>query len=387
MSRALEGFHDDDVFGVPAGTLVASRYRVVRPLTEGGMATVYVAEDTQAANRLCALKIMAPRLLRDERSRERFEQEATIGTVLKHPHIVEVLGAGVDEQLESPWIAMELLEGGTIAAVLKARGALPLDEVRLTFLGFGAAMAAAHSRGVVHRDLKPENVFLQSTPSEGLPHTLKVLDFGIAKVRKDVTMKNSQLIGSPLWMAPEQLAAGTSIGPFTDVWPFGLLAFFALTGKPYWATANEPSMNLPKLLAEIMAHDIVAPTQRATQIGAAVTWPTQFDEWFMRCVARDASARFQTVGDAAAELDDALSGRPSSTLPIPLVEAPTEKVTDEIALRPTLPSDPVPAGRVIPVPSDAAPLPPMQSRAPFALVAGALVLLALALGAWLRFGS
>ena len=363
MSRALDGFTEDNTVGVPAGTLVGERYRVQRPLTEGGMATVYVAEDTQAPGSLCALKIMAPRLLRDERSRQRFEQEATIGTTLRHPHIVSVLGVGVDAALESPWIAMELLEGGTISSVLKERGALPPDEVRQLFLVFGAAMAAAHSRGVVHRDLKPENVFLEARPSEGLRYTLKVLDFGIAKVKKDVSMKNSQLIGSPLWMAPEQLSAGTSIGPFTDVWPFGLLAYYALVGKPYWAVANEPSMNLPKLLAEIMAADLVTPTERATALNLAVTWPPAFDAWFLRCVARDPNARFATVGDAAAELDQALS--------------PTAAVA---AVEPAAPSAPMAA---VVHPEESITL-PTKSRAPYAMVLGALVLMAAALAAWLR---
>jgi len=376
MTRALDGFIEDDFTGVAVGTLVAGRWRVQRPLTEGGMATVYVAEDTETPGQLCALKIMAPRLLRDEKSRQRFEQEATIGTTLKHPHIVNVLGAGVDEKLESPWIAMELLQGGTIAAVLKERGPLPLEEVRQLFLDFGAAMAAAHTRGVVHRDLKPENVFLEARPSSGLPYTLKVLDFGIAKVRKDVTMKNSQLIGSPLWMAPEQLSAGTNIAPFTDVWPFGLLAFFGLTGKNYWLTANAPAMNLPKLLAEIMAADLITPTARAEQLGVPVSWPATFDAWFLRCVARDPAARFQSVGDAAAELDLALSGKASTPAPTP---AAPEPLVEEKPVAIAAPIELTPEASKPPVTS--------PSRAPYALVAGALVLLALALGAWLRFGS
>ena len=376
----------DAVLGVPAGTLVADRYRVVEPLMGGGMATVYVAEDTSSPGTLCALKIMAPRLLRDERLRERFAQEAMIGTTLKHAHIVNVLGAGVDPALESPWIAMELLRGGTIAEVLKERGPFRPEEVRQLFLDFGAAMAAAHTMGVVHRDLKPENVFLETQPSERLPYRIKVLDFGIAKVRKETAMKNSQLIGSPLWMAPEQLSAGTAIGAFTDVWPFGLLAFYALTGKPYWVAANEPSTNLPRLLAEIIAADIVSPTQRATALGVPASWPLAFDGWFARCVAREQSARFATVGEAADALDGALLGR-AQTIPPAAMADPTPSAPPEpIAL--TRPKTPLPAS--LPSVALPAPLPeasvelPMRSRAPFAFVAGALVLLAAALAAWLR---
>jgi serine/threonine-protein kinase len=374
--------------GVPPGTMIASRYRVVKPLTDGGMATVYIAEDTLALGALRALKIMAPRLLRDERLRERFAQEAMIGTTLKHPHIVAVLGTGVDPALESPWIAMELLRGGTIADVLKQRGPLPPQEVRQLFLDFGAAMAAAHTLGVVHRDLKPENVFLESSPTDTLPFTVKVLDFGIAKVRKETAMKNSQLIGSPLWMAPEQLSAGTAIDSFTDVWPFGLLAFYALTGKPYWVTANEPSMNLPRLLAEIMAADIVTPTERARAIGARVTWPPAFDEWFLQCVSRDANRRFRAVGEAADALDGAFTGRAPSIPPIPLtrVRTPTPpepvRAVDPQSIEPIAPTR-VPAAPKPNHPEASIDL-PMKSRAPVTITLALLLLVAIAVVVWMN---
>jgi eukaryotic-like serine/threonine-protein kinase len=276
------------------------------------------------------------------------------------------------------------LRGGTIAEVLRERGPLPAQEVRQLFLDFGAAMAAAHTMGVVHRDLKPENVFLERRPTDSLPYTVKVLDFGIAKVRKDSSMKNSQLIGSPLWMAPEQLSAGTAIGAFTDVWPFGLLAFYALTGKHYWVVANEPAMNLPRLLAEIMAADIVAPTERAKALGVRATWPSAFDEWFLGCVVREHARRFPTVGEAADALDGALSGRTPSVPPIPLTTpktppppaAPAEVLPSIEPIAPTrVPSPPMPEASVEL---------PMKSRTPLVAIAGALVLLAAALAAWLR---
>ena len=369
---------EEAAFGVPTGTIVAGRYKILRPLTEGGMATVFTAEelgeDGQPTGVERAIKIMAPRLLRDAKSLERFQQESMIGTTLRHPHIVEVLGAGIDPALESPWIAMELLTGGTLSAVLRERGALPIEEVRELFLQFGAAMAAAHQAGVVHRDLKPENLFLESTPSVStsgvtLPYTVKVLDFGIAKVRKDVTMKNSQLIGSPLWMAPEQLSAGTAIGPFTDVWPFGLLAFHALTARPYWLAANAPSLNLPKLLAEIMAAEIVAPSVRARALGLDVEISPALDAWFLRCVARDHQKRFASVGEAADKLDRALAPGARESL------APVEDAAEP---------EPTPVAAVVdePPPMTVVQQPAAPSRAPFAMAALALGLLGAAVAAW-----
>ena len=292
--------------GVPEGTVVGERYRITRPLGEGGMSSVFLADDVKKPGRQRVVKVMASFLVRDERSRARFEQEALIGRALKHPHIVDVLAAGVDPVLKAPWIAMELLEGRTLEQTVLEEGAFHPEHVRRIFHDFGSALAAAHLAGVVHRDLKPENLFLQSVPSRSLPYTVKVLDFGIAKIRKDVNALNSQVMGSPLWMAPEQLTQGTMITPATDVWPLGLIAFFALTGKRYWRTANEPAMNLPKLFSEIMAADIVPPSQRATELGLSVRVPPAFDAWFLHCVARDPSSRFPTVNDATGSLMRAL---------------------------------------------------------------------------------
>jgi serine/threonine protein kinase len=348
---------DGDVAGVPQGTVVGGRYRLIKPLMSGGMASVFVADDLKHPGTMRAVKLMAPRLLKDAKSRERFEQEALIGRAIKHPNIVDVLGAGVDPALESPWIAMELLEGGTLAETVQKRGKLTLGEVRGLFTDFGSALDAAHKAGVVHRDLKPENLFLEARPSKSQPYTLKVLDFGIAKVKKDVTMKNSQLIGSPMWMAPEQLSPGTSLGPFTDVWPFGLIAFFALVGKPYWTVANERAINLPKLLVEIMTSDFVAPSARAKELGVEVALPPEFDAWFLRCVARDPVQRFASIADAAHELDHALQSRPSPSMKIqtqsPTADPPRVETHDPVVL-------------------------PTGKRAPWAMVATAIGLMGVA---------
>jgi serine/threonine-protein kinase len=347
-----------------AGKVVGDRYRIGRALGSGGMSSVFVAEDLKRPDRPRAVKVMAPFLLTDERSRARFEQEALIGRALKHPNIVDVLAAGVDPSLGSPWIAMELLEGKTLTDAIEQRGPLPADEVRRIFVDFGSAVSAAHQAGAVHRDLKPDNIFLASTPSKMLPYTVKVLDFGIAKVRKDVSALNSQIMGTPVWMAPEQLAPGTPIDPSTDAWAFGLIAFAALTAKPYWKVANEPAMNLPKLFGEIMAEEIVAPSRRAAELGVNVALPPAFDAWFLHCVARDASARFPTIADATRALDRALGGaRPTPSEELPAVAPPTP---------PAKASEPPPQP------------PRARPRWPYALVAVLVVVLAIAGGFALR---
>src|SRR5262249_57744065 len=142
-------------------------------------------------------------------------------------HVVEVIAAGVDG--DTPWLAMELLEGEDLCDRLE-RGRLEPAEARAIFAQLGDAVGAAHSVGVVHRDLKPANVFLSRGPN-GAGMSVKVLDFGIAKLVSDAR-DGTAPCGSPLFMAPEQ-ATGASITPAADVWALGLLPFPPLTRPHY----------------------------------------------------------------------------------------------------------------------------------------------------------
>jgi hypothetical protein len=197
---------------------------------------------------------------------------------------------------------MELLSGSDLGAVLKARGSLPPAEVAEVFRQLGHALAAAHRAGVVHRDLKPENVFLAEPRTAGVAFTVKVLDFGIAKVLQEslTSGTSTEAIGSPLWMAPEQTEAGTRVGPPADVFALGLLAFRALTGKAFWRAAHVQGATFGAVLREMLIEPIPAASARAQEYGAAV--PPGFDAWFARCVARDAAARFSDAGQAVPAL-------------------------------------------------------------------------------------
>jgi len=144
------------------GSVFGGEYRIVRPLSAGGMGAVYVAEQ-QSTGKLRAVKLMHPALLADTRLRERFEQEARVGALIKSDHVVQVLGAGVDAATGVPWLSMELLEGEDLAAFLRRHGPVHPRELYEIFRQVGHALAAAHAVGVVHRDLKPENIFLART--------------------------------------------------------------------------------------------------------------------------------------------------------------------------------------------------------------------------------
>lgn len=298
-------------FATPApGTVFANDFRIVRPLKAGGMGAVFVAEQlSTGAER--ALKFLHPHLLDDAAMRRRFEQEARAASRIESDHVVEVIGAGVDEATKLPWIAMELLEGEDLGEYVARRGKLDRAEV-LEILGMMChAVAAAHDAGLVHRDLKPENVFLARSRRRGEAYTIKVLDFGIARATADVRTSSTAAVGSPLWMAPEQTARGPVIGPQTDVWAIGLVAFQLLTGTWYWRTAHEQSPSITQFLRELTLEPLDAASRRAEELGVGPL-PEGFDAWFARCVDRDPRARYADARAAFEPLRAVLS--PSTSL-------------------------------------------------------------------------
>jgi serine/threonine protein kinase len=201
------------------GALFANDFCIERLLGQGGMGEVYVATQLSTGRRR-ALKLMHATFVQDERLRQRFSQEARVGSHIASEHVVEVIGAGVDAASGQPWIAMELLEGEDMASVLSRRSVLTTAEVAEVFGQLCHALGAAHTAGIVHRDLKPENIFLATSQTRDAHRTVKVLDFGIAKLLADARAtggNDTGPIGTPLWMAPEQAQAGAAISPACDV--------------------------------------------------------------------------------------------------------------------------------------------------------------------------
>ena len=272
------------------------------------MGAVYVVEQRSTGKKR-ALKLMHPQLVADATLRARFVQEARIGARIESDHIVEVVTAGIDDATSAPYLVMELLDGEDLASMAANRGALNASEVQVLFEQLGHALEAAHRASIVHRDLKPENVFVARPRRPGVPFTVKVLDFGIAKVVEEAQGASSmtQSLGTPLWMAPEQADRNTPISPATDVWPLGLIAFRLLTGRQYWAAANDARPSMTSLMREVLIDPIVAPSQRARQLGVAERIPPGFDDWFIRCVNRQPAARFARAGEACTGLAQLLS--------------------------------------------------------------------------------
>ncbi|MFC4072891.1 serine/threonine-protein kinase [Actinoplanes subglobosus] len=220
------------------GLVLGGRYRLVAPIGAGGMAVVWQAHD-QVLGRAVAVKLLAAAQAGDARSRERIRREARAAAALSHPNIAQV-----HDYAESrrggrvvPYVVMELVPGGTLAARLRA-GALAPGFAMRTGAEIAAALAAAHAVGLVHRDIKPGNVMLAPTGA-------KVVDFGIAAaVAPDgagAPDDPDELLGTPAYLAPERLV-GDAVVPASDVYALGVVLYRMLSGRNPWTSEDTRQM-------------------------------------------------------------------------------------------------------------------------------------------------
>jgi eukaryotic-like serine/threonine-protein kinase len=296
------------------GTVVGERYRIVSLLARGGFGVVYVA-DQLATERRVALKLLSSHL--DDVSADRLLAEARIASRVSSEHIVQVFDAGVDPDSSLVFVAMELLSGTDLAELVHNEGPRSPSEtveyLRQVAVGLDRVHGVVGSDGrpapIIHRDLKPANLFL--TEREDGSAWIKILDFGAAKVLLDDSHVSGNLRGTPQYMAYEQ-ASGEAITPKTDIWAFGLIAFFLLTGRSYWLGASSES-GQAQIFGEVLSLPLVPPSQRVRELGVAVALDAGFDAWFLRCVNRDPAQRYTTAGDAARELARALDVAGSGT--------------------------------------------------------------------------
>lgn len=309
------------------------------------MGAVYVVEQVSTGKQR-ALKVMHPNLVGDVRQRQRFVQEAKIGALIESDHVVEVLGAGIDQATDTPWLVMELLQGETLDDRLTRTQTIPPRELVEVFKQLCHALSAAHDAGIVHRDLKPENIFLAVPRREGMPFVVKILDFGIAKLVAE-SGNVTQAIGSPLWMAPEQTNAEAPIIPATDVWALGLIAFAALTGHSYWRGAHAETPNPMTIVMEVCFDALDPASQRATEYGASGMLPPGFDAWFAQCVSRDVNQRFASARPARAALERLLSsddGPETRNVSTPVMPPPARVEAPELDIPVSKPKPEKPKG-------------------------------------------
>lgn len=208
------------------------KYKLLRLIGEGGMASVYEAEHETLGSK-AAIKVLNPLLSSNKQIRERFKNEARLMASLEHPNITRVLD--YEESDSHLAIAMELLPGEDLSARIRRQGKLSEAEIVRIFEQVLQGFEYAHSKGVVHRDIKPSNIFL-------LPNgQVKLLDFGIAKLFDnggEMTQTGTQL-GTPVYMSPEQVNAEKNIDHRSDIYSLGVTLFYALSGKaPYDSTTS-----------------------------------------------------------------------------------------------------------------------------------------------------
>jgi serine/threonine protein kinase len=301
---------------LPPGAEFAGRFVLRRRIGRGSMGAVYEAERLEDGA-VVALKLSALGAAGDARARRRFEREAEAARKIESPHVARALASGEDATTGSAWIAFELARGPTLDVYVREHPELSLAAAARLLAGLGDALAAAHRAGVVHRDLKPENLRVEER--DGVPHLL-VLDFGIAKEFAGLEVSaTAPGLGTPLWVAPEQSREGYTAAPSADVWAFGLLAFFVLTGHLYWRHAAAAS-SLADLAIELLKSPLEPASVRARALGLKKPLPRNFDAWFSHAVNRDPAARFAD-GVAASEALAAVLAT-SSERSGPVVERP-----------------------------------------------------------------
>jgi len=272
------------------GSVVGGRYLVEKLLGQGGMATVLEVRDLRTDRRL-ALKILKPEIAAHPEAVERFRREGEFLSSLKHPALITVDAVGTlqDSRL---YLAMELLIGETLGERIR-RGRLSPTEISPILAGAAVGLDAAHRAGVVHRDLKPDNVFLATSP-QSTSIQVKLLDFGISKIdgRASLT-RTGQVLGTPRYMAPEQLRGEDDLDARVDVYALGVILYEALAGSPAFPAQAPSDLILAILNGRFIPLRAVRP-----DVGA------ELEGVVMRAMSKTREARFAN----AIELADAWFG-------------------------------------------------------------------------------
>ena len=271
------------------GMILAGKYRLERMLGEGGMGMVFAATHLQLEQRV-ALKFMRTNPEQQADAVARFLREARAAARIQSEYIARVFDVCTLDD-GSPYIVMEYLEGQDLEGLMPLRRALPVEQIVDLAVQACFGLAEAHAKGVIHRDLKPANLFLTRL-SDGSVR-LKLLDFGISKIvpaagAEDPSTTHAQLVlGSPLYMSPEQLRSSTNVDPRTDIWSMGVILYEMLSG----ALPFDGDL-LPEVCARIMT-DPPRPLSLDNRGLASV---------IRCCLEKDAAARFPDAGALATAL-------------------------------------------------------------------------------------
>ena len=276
------------------GDLFAGKYRIQRLLGRGGMGAVFAAHH-EGLNKRVAVKFLLAEAASNEEAKARFKQEAQSASGLRNEHVAQVYDVSTGEDGGLPFMVMEYLDGQDLSQLLETQGWLP-PEVACDYLMQALdAIHAAHRAKIVHRDLQPSNLFLARL--EDGSTVVKVLDFGISKAQNGLGPMSGALtstkamLGSPLYMSPEQLRSSKSVDARADIWALGVILYELLTG-----TVPYTGENLGELFAAILEQEPLPVRQRAPHV------PPELESVVMRCLQRQVHARFSSVAELAMAL-------------------------------------------------------------------------------------
>jgi formylglycine-generating enzyme required for sulfatase activity/serine/threonine protein kinase len=280
------------------GTLVNPRVRLVRPLEEGGMGTVWVAEHLTLEHEVAVKFIAADLLTEGDQARQRFQREAKAAAQIRSPHVVQILDQGLMED-GTPYIVMELMAGNNLGDWLDLTGRLGIAEAASMVTQVARALSKAHQLGIVHRDIKPQNIFLvdEERTGEVIEQLVKVLDFGIArrgKISGGLT-KPGVVIGTPEFICPDQVLDSKQPDAQTDLWSLSVVAYQALTGElPFFADT------IAKLVGQLIRCEFKPPTELRPGL------PKAIDAFFVRAFQREPAERFGSAAKLAVAFREAL---------------------------------------------------------------------------------
>jgi serine/threonine-protein kinase len=322
------------------GQLVAGKFRLDAVIGRGGMGAVWRATHVTLGHHL-AIKLVSREYVHSAEALRRFDAEARAAARLQSRHIVQVFDSGTLDD-DTPYIAMELLTGENLAQRIARVGSIPLREAVLLLGQCCRALSRAHAAGIIHRDIKPDNLFLARTPDDDAD-VVKVLDFGIAKMTRDLAASaavtgTGAMLGTPRFMSPEQVSGSKDIDSRTDLYSLGLVAFTMLTGRQ--AISGD---TLGRVLLQICAEPLPSLT------GAAPWLPSGLEPWFQRACARQPDDRHRSAEEFIATLRaacaEALAEAGPATLAAPVTVQALSAFTPGPAIQPSIAARPPDAGR------------------------------------------
>jgi eukaryotic-like serine/threonine-protein kinase len=271
---------------------IVGKYRIDRVLGKGAMGVVYEATHTTLRNYV-AVKVLHAHLVDESEQLQRFEREATLVAKIDSPHVVRILDV---DRLPSgePYMVMERLEGKDLGKIVKANGRLSAELTLKYVTEAASGIRVAHQAGVVHRDIKPSNLFLAEGGDEP---TIKVMDFGISKeLGSGELTATSTMVGTPNYMAPEQIRSSRTVDGRADIWAIGVVLYRLLSGRAPFPGDNQAQIVLQVISAEPPPFDM--PPGTSPELEAKLRTIVA------RCLKKDRSERYANIGELLEALTD-----------------------------------------------------------------------------------